>query len=185
MNYKLDAIKATEVAFQIISREGGELDKLKLIKLMYLLDREAINQRGVPIVGGNYKSFFWGPVISDVLDLINHRNNSGWNTAISPLIGPPDKEWNIKAVADPGRDHLSDRELNLLNSVWEKFGHMTGKELSSWTHEHVTEWEELKSGSKPIEIEEIGRALHFSEGSIQALTEQAASAKLLDDIFAC
>ena len=41
-----------------------------LIKLLYLLDRRALSQWGRPVTGDDYFSMKYGPVLSEVLDLI-------------------------------------------------------------------------------------------------------------------
>ena len=44
---------------------------MKLVKLVYLLDRLSIQRRGLPVVGGAYFSMRNGPVTSEMLDLVN------------------------------------------------------------------------------------------------------------------
>ena len=56
MNFPFDARKATQVAAAFVTREGGELNVMKLIKLIYLLDRLSLIRRGVPVLGGDYFS---------------------------------------------------------------------------------------------------------------------------------
>jgi len=44
--------KATEVAAQFLQRSGGTINTMKLVKLIYLLDRLSLDRRGIPVVGG-------------------------------------------------------------------------------------------------------------------------------------
>jgi hypothetical protein len=39
VNFRFDITKATEVACQLLKREGGSINIMKLVKLVYLLDR--------------------------------------------------------------------------------------------------------------------------------------------------
>jgi len=61
--------KATQVAAQFLRLRGGRMSYMKLIKLMYLADREALLRWGRPISTDRYVSMDKGPVLSRVLDL--------------------------------------------------------------------------------------------------------------------
>lgn len=52
VNFRFDITKATEVACQFLKREGGSINIMKLVKLVYLLDRLSVAKRGIPVVGG-------------------------------------------------------------------------------------------------------------------------------------
>jgi len=71
VNFRFNIAKATEAACHLIQKEGGHLNVMKLVKLLYLLDRLSIARRGIPVVGGVYYSMRNGPVTSEVLDLVN------------------------------------------------------------------------------------------------------------------
>ena len=71
MNYRFDISKATDAACWLTQKEGGKINIMKLVKLLYLLDRASVAKRGVPVVGGAYYSMRNGPITSEVLDLIN------------------------------------------------------------------------------------------------------------------
>src|SRR5438105_12462602 len=71
VSFRFDVTKATEVAGQFLRKEGGLINIMKLVKLVYLLDRSSVARRGVPVVGGAYFSLPNGPITSEFLDLIN------------------------------------------------------------------------------------------------------------------
>jgi hypothetical protein len=88
VSFPFDADKATEVAAQFLQFEKGSINVMRLAKLIYLLDRESIRQRGVPVVGGVDLSMKNGPVTSEILDLINsgelwHRETN-WEIHLRP-----------------------------------------------------------------------------------------------------
>ena len=66
MNFRFNISKATEAACLLLERAGGHLNIMKLVKLMYLLDRLSIDRRGMPVAGGDYLSMRNGPVTSEV-----------------------------------------------------------------------------------------------------------------------
>jgi len=51
--------------------ESREMDRVRLLKLLYIADRESIAQTGEPILGTKLVAMKWGPLHSKVLDLIN------------------------------------------------------------------------------------------------------------------
>jgi hypothetical protein len=63
--------KATQAAARLLRNRGGKMSYMKLIKLLYLADREALARWGRPITTDNYVPMDKGPVLSHVLDRIN------------------------------------------------------------------------------------------------------------------
>lgn len=62
--------RATEAAAKFLKLRGGRMSYLKLIKLLYLLDREALLRWGRPVTTDRYVSMDNGPVVSRIYDLI-------------------------------------------------------------------------------------------------------------------
>lgn len=56
--------KATEAAARLLKLRGGAMSHMKLIKLLYLLDREAYVRWGRPVTYDTYVSMPHGPVLS-------------------------------------------------------------------------------------------------------------------------
>jgi uncharacterized phage-associated protein len=71
MRLRFNEAKATQAAARLLRNRGGTMSYMKLIKLLYLADREALASWGRPITTGNYVSMDKGPVLSHVLDRIN------------------------------------------------------------------------------------------------------------------
>ena len=51
INFKFDERKAAQVAGRLISQGGGEMNYMALLKLLYLIDREALLRWGKTITG--------------------------------------------------------------------------------------------------------------------------------------
>jgi len=51
INFKFDERKAAQVAGRLISQGGGEMNYMALLKLLYLIDREALLRWGRPSPG--------------------------------------------------------------------------------------------------------------------------------------
>ena len=91
---------------------------LKLMKLLYLADREAVRNFGLPISGDKMVSMPHGPVLSMTLNLMDGDVEScpgGWEAWIS------DKENHELSLRQPlnpeDLDELAPAELEVLRSV--------------------------------------------------------------------
>lgn len=183
MNFRFHIGKATEAASAFLQHAGGTLSIMKLIKLMYLLDRLSLDRRNMPVVGGDYLSMRNGPVTSEILDLINSGR----------LADEPDARWS-ECIGDrrnhdvhldkvPERWHVSDVELDFINEIWATHGHMDQWELRDWCHTHCGEWTPLNRGCAPIAVERIGQVLGKAPHQIEKLKSEVAELNLLDQIF--
>ena len=184
MNFNFNICKATEVACQFLQREGGTISTLKLVKLIYMLDRLSLDRRGIPVVGGDYLSLRNGPVISEVLDLINAGQLAGaddprWQQCVSDRLN-----HQVHLETMPARKHLADAEVDLIDEIWAEHGGKDQWQLRDWCHRHCAEWTPLTRGWAPIAVERIGQALGKSPQEIQKLTREAAELNTLDEIFA-
>ena len=65
-----DEIKATQVAAYFLSKFNNRISKLKLMKLMYIADRESFRICGEPITYDAYCSMPHGPVLSKTYDIM-------------------------------------------------------------------------------------------------------------------
>ena len=139
---------------------------LKLMKLMYLADREAMREYGFPMTGDHFVSMPHGPVLSNTLSHINDEAKSspdgGWDTWIS------DKEnYQVALVREANEetlDYLSRADLKVLEGIWAKFGKMTKYQIRDYTHDakNCPEWKDPKGSSCPIHYTTVFEALGFS-----------------------
>src|SRR5258708_7325249 len=81
--------KTVQLVGKLITLSGGQINKMKLIKLMYLIDREALVRWGEPITGDRMLSIPYGPVLSNTLDLLNFGDS-----ALSDIPGGSDAVWD-------------------------------------------------------------------------------------------
>ena len=111
MTFKFNTRKATEAASLFIKKEGGTLNVMKLVKLIYLLDRLSIASRGIPVVGGVYFSMKNGPVTSELLDIINagklaDDSDTSWERYISDRKG-----HEVTLQQEPPIEFLAEAEM--------------------------------------------------------------------------
>lgn len=168
--------RAAQAAAFFLYRAGGRLPLIKLMKLLYLAEREAVRQFGEPIIGDKLVSMPHGPVLSITLELMNGASNYpvGWNRWIT------DREGHDLALADAGMIRspeedlldLSLDDLEVLKTIWDKFGHWDKWKLRDYTHTGgCPEWQDPQGSSHPIPMERLLQVLEFSSEKICATLE--------------
>ena len=73
MEFVFNDRKTAQAAAWLLDRQEGRMPYLKLIKLLYLADRQSLIESGYPITGDRLVSMDRGPVLSRVLDLNQTR----------------------------------------------------------------------------------------------------------------
>lgn len=175
--------RTAQAAAFLLHRAGGQLPLLKLMKLMYLAERESLRKFGEPITGDRLVSMPHGPVLSMTYEHMNGNVRSvdgGWASWVK------DRADHDLALRDPSMIRtpeddlleLSDDDLETLEITWQQFGHMSKFALRDYTHSDACpEWVDPQGSSAPIPLDRLFSALGFShtgvESAVQHLTEQA------------
>jgi len=149
--------KAAQVAAFFAIKAGGVISLLKLVKLLYLADREHLAKYDLPILFDCFVSMPHGPVVSMTYNFINgtgpEQEQQDWDSFIKARSG-----YNIgiqKHVKDEDLDELNRSERKTLESVWQEFGYKEKFELRDWTHDNCGEWEDPHGSSMPIPYERV------------------------------
>ena len=154
--------KIAHMAAYLIKRLGGRVDRLKLVKLMYLADRKSLGDRGYSISRDDFYAMNLGPVLSRTYDLMREEGtvNSTWNNLIRNIEGVnPTHSLREK---DPKLGALSEYDRRVMNEVVETYGHMTSFELVRYVHDNCHEWKDPDGTSVRIKIGEILRQLGYN-----------------------
>lgn len=167
----------------LLERAGGEMNVMKLVKLIYLVDRLSFEWRGIPVVGGGYLSMKNGPVTSEVLDLINSGslaevNDTTWCAHIEDRQG-----HNVSLISMPERLYVSDAEVEIIEEVWSQHGSKDQWQLRDWCHDNCPEWTARDSGRSSIMLGSIGSALGKSQEAIRRMRHEAQSLSFLDAVL--
>ena len=164
MRYRED--KATQAAAIFIRNEGGTLNHMKLIKLLYLAERAALQSWARPITFDTLVSMDHGPVLSITLDRINSQPNPKepryWNRFISERGGDGHE---LRLLREVPEDQLSPAEVELLGKTYQEFGQKDQWELEEYTHT-LPEWRNPNRSVLPIDIAEILRAGDYTDEEI-------------------
>ncbi len=151
-----DEKKATGLATYLLQLAGGTMNKMKLIKLMYLVDRASLCEMGQFVTNDDLYSLPYGPFLSHTADLINEQSESPslWNQYITP----PSK-YNVslsKKNNTKVQNYLSEYEQELADKIYQQYGKMDKWSLVNLLHKILPEWEDPGFGNrKPIDIQKI------------------------------
>jgi uncharacterized phage-associated protein len=174
---RFDSEKVTEAAALLLNLRGGRMHYIKLLKLLYLADREALQQWGIPVSHDNYVSMDHGPVLSQTYNLIRDGASKFWSEHISA----PFDDWEIALKGDPpARRKLSRAEDSLLRRIFEAHGHSNRWRLIDYVHS-FPEWHDPKGSSVPIPLEEILKALGEPEENVSAITSELTKERRLEE----
>src|SRR5688572_10804079 len=111
IRFNFNAVKATQAAALVLKARGGRCTRIELIKLLYLADREALNQLARPITGDAFVNMDKGPVLSAIFDFVKgNQFNPSWKASIKT-----EGSRDLVLKADPGDDEFSDKEVQILN----------------------------------------------------------------------
>jgi uncharacterized phage-associated protein len=176
--------KAAQAAARLIQHSGGEMNYLALMKLLYLVDREALIRLGRPVTGDTVVAMKHGPVLSRVYDLVSHKKQgfpaSHWHQFI-PRPGRYVYTVRFSGLTDPAC--LSEAETAVIDDVFAQYRDKDEWELVAFTHA-LPEWRDPGDSSAPIPYEDILHAAGASEDDIEAIADNAAADEYLDSVLA-
>ncbi len=167
MEFNYDPLKTVQAAALFLKLNRQPMEYMKLIKLLYIADRTALDRMDSTITGDKYVSMDHGPVLSKVYDLINHgplynKDNPWFKYISSPY------QYCVELCADPGKGGLCEEEEEIIEGVYKIFGHINVWELSNLTH-FIPEWQDPHGSAIPIHIEDMFRKLGKTEDDIKSL----------------
>lgn len=175
---------AEMAAFFLLKTKDRSMDYLKLMKLLYLSDRNSFRQHGFSISEDEMFSMEKGPVLSHTWNLMKGScpyAPKGWSSLISPIeefqVSLLDSGINVDGLLELSR---SDEEI--MDSVWKEFGHLNYKKLVDYTH-NLPEWEDPGKSSHPITLDTLFKALDFSDTQAGELKKQIAEQRAIDKFF--
>lgn len=171
--------KITHMASHLLIKRGGRMSYLKLLKLLYLAERESLVKWGETMSGDKFVSMPHGPVMSSTYDLLQNKNTI-WNDFINP---ETNHEVSIKShVTDEDLDELSIAEVKILDNIFEQFGSMGRWEIRDYTHNNCKEWQDPNGSSFPIDPFNILLSKGMSETDALVLLQHGAEQSYLKNM---
>ncbi len=183
------ARKIAQMSAFFAQKEGGRINILKLIKLLYLADRESMARYGTPISFDYAYSMDKGPMLSQALDFINGFIKDPGDVATWEVWIGNRNNHDVSANRNFARDDLdeiSDASLDVLEAVWEQFGRLNQWQLVDYTHDpdNCPEYKETPKGQRnPISDSDILTAVGMDKGQVEHLSAEIQAQRRLDAIF--
>jgi uncharacterized phage-associated protein len=171
IRFPFNEAKATEVAAHLVERSGNTLSHLALMKLLYVVDREALRRWERPVVGGKYCSMKHGTIISEVLDLMRRIEGLDESSKWTEHLTKVGNEMHL--IDHCPASSLSPGELRLVDEVFERFGRVNKWDLRDLTH-RFDEWEDVGQSSKPIRVETILEAVGKTDADISRVAKETS-----------
>lgn len=145
------------VGFLLKQKHASKADNyMRLLKLLYIADRESIKETGAPITGDRFVAMDRGPTLSGLLDLVKQRSFSSaeWDMYIER------DAYEIRLIQDPGNSHLCRYEVDKLSEIWERYRNCSEWDVAQET-ETFPEWKKNyhESTSTPIPLLDLLEAL--------------------------
>jgi uncharacterized phage-associated protein len=181
MKFVFNERKSAQAAAYLLRQAGGSMPYIKLMKLLYLADRQSIVETGLPITGDRLVSMDRGPVLSRILDFISYGRfdaTSSWPRYVTPKDG-----YDVRVVeGDAETDELSEYEIDVLDEVTAKFGHFDRWKLVDLTHE-LPEWVNPSGSSIDIDVRAILQDAGKSDEEIAEIASQAEAVWMFKSAF--
>jgi len=178
VDFVFDIDKAVAAAAYLTKRSGGRISAFVLLKMMYAAEREALARWHRTISGDSFVSMKKGPVPSRTYNLIKgevlgtNSDMEKWSRYFSPRQGA-----DIRLIADPDFDFLSDREIEILEKSAVEIEDLIKSRglVANILHERWPEWrepEDLGRGAVPLSLEAILAEVVEDDGEVERVVSE-------------
>ena len=181
MRLRFKEAKATQVAARLLELRGKSMSYLKLIKLLYIIDREALLRWGRPVTGDRYVSMDHGPVLSQTLNLITEEPRPNEQTFWGRHIAHPEN-FEVRLAHPTTNDELSEAEMRLIEEIFAKYGHINRWALVDLVHQ-FREWQDPEGSAIPIQYRDILKAGGKTEGETEAILQELDELAMADALL--
>lgn len=157
------------VAYLLRREPSRQMNYMRLIKVLYMADRESIMASREPITGDSVVAMKRGPVLSHLLDLVKGHDirSPQWTTCVQR------EGYVVRLVSDPGNGALSEHDMVVLDKVAEQFQDHDEWDMVEHTH-RLAEVKKRNPGNSmeaiPLAdiLEAVGRA-----GDLESIEDDA------------
>jgi uncharacterized phage-associated protein len=179
IEFRFHPEKAVEAAAILLKLHGKPMKCLGLLKMLYIADRVALKFMEQPITGDHYVSMDYGPVLSGVYDLIKGQDVDHALSLWSKFISHRNDNHLVSLLADPGKEELCEEEEEIIQQVYNDFGHLDPFHVAEWTYD-LPEWQNPHGLAIPISVEDILKNVGKSNEEIQEIQQEARRETYLD-----
>ena len=139
---KFNFRKAINALVFFAEKEGGAINKMKALKLIWLSDRYHFRNNSRPIIGDTYFALKKGPIPSKTKDILNKYGLEDFE------LQDVDETFqfiknDFRAIADCNRKVFSKTDIEIMDLVYEKYGKFNQFQISEMTHD-FPEWKKFE-----------------------------------------
>jgi uncharacterized phage-associated protein len=178
MQFRFKFVQTLQASACLLRLDSKKMSYLRLLKLLYIADREWLAETGESITGDRAYAMKQGPVLSTVYDLIKGNGSKAgeWDDFIHT------EGYAVELVTDPGRGELSKGIVEKLTEVTGRYRDTDDLELSELTHE-FNEWtDNFKGCASPISWQEILQA-QAKPDMVAIVERDEAARQVFEDVF--
>ena len=145
-----DAATVANHFLELATAKGARLTPMQLIKLTYIAHGFSLALYHRPLINEPVEAWRYGPVIPSLYRVLK-------NYGSGPVAGPLAARWGRNQEIDgPDQD--------LIEAVFEKYGGLSGTQLSFLTHKKGTPWEKAyEPDVYGVELDDDEIQAHYEE----------------------
>lgn len=172
MFFRFSVQKTIQAVGVLLRQARGRMEYLRLLKLLYIADREHLRDFQRPIVGTRLVAMKNGPLHSEVYDLVKgeHLAEQLWSEYVRR------EGHEVELLKDPGVSELSAAEVRTLTTISDRYQAVSEWDLVEITHD-FPEWIE----NYPDDSENTSHIIPF-EGLLNAIGLQQDKPAILNDL---
>lgn len=134
-------LQAAQVAAALILRARMPVGALRLTKLMYLVEREAMKRSVFPIVGDDICAMQMGMGLSRTYNLMIEKPDTPTTGEWGKHIERTPKGLTVsKGIGESALTGLSANDVKVIDEVWREYGSKSNDELIHEVHHGLREW---------------------------------------------
>ena len=179
MQFQFNFDKTMQAAAVLLSLDGDRMESIRLLKLLYIADREILAETGAPITGDKAVALKHGPVLGQVYSLIKGQATRAgeWADSLRTV------NHNIELRKPVGRGKLNRAEVEKLQEVTDRHRNDTAWEICDQTHD-FPEWRDnyVANAATPIPWEQA-LAAQGKAHLVPAASDEAELRHALDSLF--
>ena len=180
LKFKFDFEKTLQASAVLLRSHGKQMSVLRLLKLLYIADREMLATAGHTLTGDRAVAMEHGPVLTQVYDLIKQQAKRAgeWDGVIHKV------GYTLHLVGDPGTGRLSKGDAAKLQEVTDRYLAVDDWTLADKITHEFPEWvgNYQEGTSKCIPWEDVLKA-HGKEAWIADIENDLAAQRSFDALF--
>lgn len=144
-----DVLTVADAILKIAKRNHVSLTPMQLMKLVYIAHGWSLGLRDRDLFKNQIQAWQYGPVIPDL-----YHATKTWGRDPIPL----------NRIGNPHSVSVDQKDEAFLTEVFNKYGHLTGPQLSYLTHQAGTPWDQVyRPDERRIEIPDELIREHYRE----------------------